>query len=308
MLQHSDEALVAYLDGELDSADLEHVEAWLDADPAARERLAALAQSATLLRSAFADIVNEPVPEHLVAAARGDTVTANAAASDKIPAIEIPVIEAPHEAKIVAFRQPEPRAAATGPARRWYVGMAAAAGLFGVLFGGAGTYFGLGLLGPANTGGEQKVASLAADNIWLNNAAGYYKLLASAGDGMPLDVPANNDPQAAWQKISQNLPQQAHLPDLKPWGLNFRGARLIVVDGRPAAQLVYATDNKAIGPLSLIIGPSKQGDAAPTFDRRQDVNMLHWRHQGRAYALVGQTDIGYLWGIANDVAYQLAAI
>jgi hypothetical protein len=57
-----------------------------------------------------------------------------------------------------------------------------------------------------------------------------------------------------------------------------------------------------------VIGASKQPDVAPTFDRRQDVNMLYWRHQGRAYALVGQTDIGYLWGIANDVAWQLDAI
>jgi hypothetical protein len=38
------------------------------------------------------------------------------------------------------------------------------------------------------------------------------------------------------------------------------------------------------------------------------VNLLYWRHQGRAYALVGQTDIGWLWGIANDVAWQLDAI
>jgi anti-sigma factor RsiW len=107
------------------------------------------------------------------------------------------------------------------------------------------------------------------------------------------------------QKAS--LPQ-TRWPDLKPWGLNFRGARLVVVEGRPAAQLVYTTENKAIGPLTLVIGASKQSDIQPTFDHRQDVNLLYWRHQGRAYALVGQTDIGYLWGIANDVAWQLDAI
>jgi len=36
--------------------------------------------------------------------------------------------------------------------------------------------------------------------------------------------------------------------------------------------------------------------------------MLYWRHQGRAYVLVGQADAGYLWGIGNDVAWQLDAI
>ena len=73
-------------------------------------------------------------------------------------------------------------------------------------------------------------------------------------------------------------------------------------------ELVYTTDNKAIGPLVLIIGSSKLPNISPTFDRRQDVNLLYWRHQGRAYALVGQAEIGYLWGIANDVAWQLDAI
>jgi hypothetical protein len=144
--------------------------------------------------------------------------------------------------------------------------------------------------------------------IWLDNAAADYKLTVNAGDNMLIDVPASSDTSEAMQKISQSLPQQVRLPDLKPWGLSFRGARLVVVNGRPAAQLVYVTDNKAIGPLTLVIGASKQPDIQRTFERRQDVNMLYWRHQGRAYALVGQTDIGWLWGIANDVAWQLDAI
>ena len=123
-----------------------------------------------------------------------------------------------------------------------------------------------------------------------------------------MDIPASNDPREALQKISQDLPQQVRLPDLKPWGLNFRGARLVAVEGRPAAQLVYTTENKAIGPLTLVIGATTQPDIAPTIDRKQDVNLLYWRHHGRSYALVGQTDIGYLWGIANYVGWQLNAL
>ncbi len=291
MHKHSDEALVAYLDGELDGAERRHVEAWLDADPAVRERLAALGQSADLVRSAYADIVNEPVPERLIAAARGETTTAKASVQ---------------EAEIVVLK----RRGAAGPARsrRWQIGLAAAAGLFGVMFGGAGTYVGIDLLNPINSAVERKIANSVTNAAWLDNAAGYYKLTVNAGSNMLIDVPATNDSREALQKISQNLPQQVRLPDLKPWGLTFRGARLVVVEGRPAAQLVYVTDNKAIGPLTLVIGASKQPDIPPTVDHRQDVNMLYWRHQGRAYALVGKTDIGYLWGIANDIAWQLDAI
>ncbi len=289
MQRHSDDALVAYLDGELDADERRHVEAWLEADPAVRERLTALAQTGELLRGAYADIVDEPVPPRLIAAARGASGTA------------------PQEAEILVLKRPG-WAAITLPARRWQIGLAAAAGLFGVIFGGAGTYLGMGLLNPANPAAERRLAAAAASAGWLDNAAGYYKLTVSAGDNMLIDVPASNDPREALQKISESLPSQLRVPDLKPWGLTFRGARLVVVEGRPAAELVYITDNKAIGPLTLVIGASKQPDISPTFDRRQDVNMLYWRHQGRAYALVGQTDIGYLWGIANDVAWQLDAI
>ena len=291
MQQRSDDALVAYLDGELDTAERREVEAWLDADPVARDRLVSLAQSGDLVRSAYADIVNEPVPERLIAAARGAGAT---------------VTRAPRSAEVLVLRRPF-RGFAPPLERRW-IGMAAAAGLFGLIFGGVGTYVGVGLVNSVSSVAERQLTAAATNAAWLDNAAGYYKLTVNAGDTNLIDVPANSDTPEALQKISQSLPQQVRLPDLKPWGLTFRGARLVVVEGRPAAQLVYGTDNKAIGTLTLQIGASKQPDIAPTFDRRQDVNMLYWRHQGRAYALVGQTDIGYLWGIANDVAWQLDAI
>jgi anti-sigma factor RsiW len=287
MQKHSNEALVAYLDGELDASERAHVEAWLDADPAVRDRLLALSESAGLLRSAFAEFVNEPVPERLIAAARGETAPAA-------------------DAEIVVLR---PQRASQGPApsQRWYIQLATAAGLFGLTVGGGVGYLGNGMLTPTAVPTTKQIQT-AAVNSWLDNAAGDYKLIVNAGGDALVDVPASADNGDVLQKISQNLPQQVRLPDLKPWGLTFRGARLVVVDGRPAAQLVYNTDNKAIGPLALIIGSTKQADIAPTFERRQDLNLLYWRHQGRASVLVGQSEIGYLWGIANDVAWQLDAI
>jgi anti-sigma factor RsiW len=292
MQQRSDERLIAYLDGEVDASARREIEAWLDSDPAARDKLAALAESAALVRSAFDEVMREPVPERLIAAARGETVSAE------------------RSAKIVPFRR-GPGAGAAPAARSWWLGLPLAASLFGLLLGGSVAYLSVAKLLPGGLGGKQPaVEMVAADNLWLDNAVGYFKL--AAGDGALVDVPATGDAREAWQKISESLPQpqEVRWPDLnlKPWGLNFRGARLVVADGRPAAQLMYTTDNKAIGPLTLIIGSSKEPDTPPTLTRRQDVNLLYWRHQGRAYALVGQTDVGYLWGIANDVAWQLDAI
>jgi anti-sigma factor RsiW len=289
MQRLGDDRLVAYLDGELETAQQREVESWLDADPAARQQLAALADSTHLLRLAYDEVLHEPVPDRLIAAARGETIEEQAGAL------------------IVPFR----RNAGAPPvmSNRWWIALPVAASLFGLLVGGGAVYFGVAKFLPDSTAGRRPaVEAAAANGAWLDNAAGYFKLFVNAGDNPGLDVPATGDPGEALQKISQSLPQEVRLPDLKPWGLNFRGAKLVVAEGRPAAELVYTTDNKAIGPLTLIIGSSKLPNIPPTFDRRQDVNLLYWRHQGRAYALVGQAEIGYLWGIANDVAWQLDAI
>ena len=290
MQKRSDDRLIAYLDGEIEMAERREIEAWLDTDPAAREKLAALAESANLVRLAFDEVMHEPLPDRLIAAARGETVSPE-------PGAQV----LPFERRLGKGQAPA--------TRRWWIGLPVAASLFGLLLGGGVAYLSVAKLAPGGIGGKQPAVEMAAaDNVWLDNAAGYFKLFASAGDGAMIDVPATGDSREALQKISQSLPQEVRLPDLKPWGLNFRGARLVVAEGRPAAQLVYTTDNKAIGPLTLIIGSSKEPDVSPALARRQDVNLLYWRHQGRSYALVGQSDVGYLWGIANDVAWQLDAI
>jgi anti-sigma factor RsiW len=286
MSRHSDDLLVAYLDGEVGPAQQREIEAWLDSDPAARNKLAALAQSADLLRQAYDEVLREPLPGRLLAAARGETGSA----------------------PVIPFAPA--RSAASRRRTAWRVALPIAASLFGFVIGGGATYLGVGRFLPGRTAGtvSPTAEATAANNLWLDNAAGDFKLFVSTGDKALIDVPATGDAREALQKISQTLTQQVRLPDLKPWGLTFAGARLVVSDGRPAAQLIYTTDNKAIGPLALIIGSTQQGDIAPTFDHRQSLNMLYWRHQGRAYVLVGQADAGYLWGIGNDVAWQLDAI
>ena len=198
----------------------------------------------TLVRLAFDEVMHEPVPERLIAAARGETASRGAGRA---------------KSSRSSGRQGDRQRAAA--AQRWWIGLPVAASLFGLLLGGGVAYLSVGKLAPGGLGGKQPaVETAAADKLWLDNAAGYFKLFVSAGDGGLIDVPATGDPREALQKISQSLPQEVRLPDLKPWGLNFRGARLVVAEGRPAAQLVYTTDNKAIGPLTLIIGSSKEPD------------------------------------------------
>jgi len=294
MQKPSDELLVAYLDGELGEAELAGVDAYLERDEAVRERVRALTLSGSLLSEAFDELLDEPVPERLLAAATG-------------------VKALPAAATILAFR---PK---TGiGSSRWWIGMAAAASLFGVVFGGSIGYFTATepFLHGKEADGQVKQSQMApldataVNNSWLDNVAGYHNLFAAppagGSDSTVFDIPANGDD--ANQKISQHIPGDLKIPDLKPWGLEFKGLRQLVIEGRPAAQLYYTTDNKALGPITVVIATSKRTDVAPTYDQRQNINLLYWRHMGRAYAIVGQADKGYMWGLANDIAWQLNAI
>src|SRR5258708_7213028 len=122
MQKRSDDRLIAYLDGELEMAERREIEAWLDTDPAAREKLAALAESANLVRLAFDEVVHEPLPDRLIAAARGETVSSEPGA------------------QVLPFER-RPGKGRTPIARRWWIGVPPAASPFPLLLGGGFPYF-----------------------------------------------------------------------------------------------------------------------------------------------------------------------
>jgi anti-sigma factor RsiW len=280
MPRPSDEKLVAYLDGELEARERDEIAARLEHDPEVRLRVQRLSESAALLRAAFDEVLREPLPDRLIAAAHGET----------------------RSGKVLRFAGRVRRNMVER--RRWWIGVPVAASLMGLVVGaGLGYFAGDEQGSTAATEAEAQIASQS----WLDSIAGYHKLFVNAGpDDVSLaDVPANAGDA---RKGAQKLPQDFRLPNLKPWGLEFQGARFLIVEGRPATQLFYTTDNKQLGPLTLVVGQTQKPDLAPTFDHRDDLNLLYWRHKGHLYALVGTANIGYLWNIANDIGWQLDAI
>ena len=277
MRKPSDEKLIAYLDGELDESERAEIAFALERDAELRRRAAELGEGASLLRAAFDEVLREPLPDRLIAAARGGA-----------------------GGRIVPLRAWLKRNAGD---RRWWIGIPVAASLMGLFIGTGVGWF----AADENAETATKEAEVSVTGSWLDNIAGYHKLFVAAGanDAALADVPPTD---GAARAVSQKLPPDLRLPNLKPWGLVFQGARFLIVEGRPATQLFYTTDNKALGPLTVVVGTSSKPDLAPTFDHRDDLNLLYWRHHGHAYALVGTANIGYLWNIANDIAWQLDAI
>ena len=72
-----DETLMAFADGTLPAAEAERIATALDADPALAERVALLADGRRIAVRAFRDVLDEPVPARLLAAATSTAAPAN---------------------------------------------------------------------------------------------------------------------------------------------------------------------------------------------------------------------------------------
>jgi len=271
MQRPSDEMLVAFMDGEVDEAQFAEIAAWLDRDPNLRARLTSLTEATALVREAFEPILREPVPERLFAATHPQP-----------------------ESNVLTF-QPKAAGRIMGNTKRWWIGMAAAAS-FACFLIGASINYGI----PGDSTGSIKTADAK-----LENFAGYHNLLINDayGNGLrELEIkPEDTDTKIA-------LPSDVILPDLKPWGLVFLGGRRIISEGKPAFQFTYTTDNKELGPVTLFVTTTTEPDVEPTFDKRDNVNLLYWRHRGHGYYIVGGANKGWMWSLKNDIAYQLKAL
>lgn len=69
MKKVSEEMLMAYADGELDGETAAELARAIAADPGLQDRVARLHAARSLTRDAYADVLDEPVPERLIAAA-----------------------------------------------------------------------------------------------------------------------------------------------------------------------------------------------------------------------------------------------
>jgi hypothetical protein len=75
----SDDTLMAYADGELDAASRASVEAAMQEDPEIGKRVARHRALREAMQGAFSAVLNEPVPDRLIEAARGQTAAPKSA-------------------------------------------------------------------------------------------------------------------------------------------------------------------------------------------------------------------------------------
>ena len=260
MARLDDATLVAYVDGELDAAQMHSVARALERDPVAQEKVRLLRLSASLVSAVFRDPAYQAVPSAL-------------AASVMAP-------REPWKTRLRHWRVALPVAAS----------IAAAAMLYGS--------YSIGLLqGQQTPDFSERLLDEVAD----------YHVVYAREDEHQVEVSAKHQAEIeAW--LGERLHRSIAVPDLSKDGLTFEGARLLVVDGEPVAQLVYLPPNQPHHPLALCISFGAPGEEALTSDSRNGVNLALWRRKGYTYVLVGWADRPFLTKLAHQLAPALDAI
>ncbi len=265
MTRIDDVMLMAYVDGEVDADTARQIEHAINSDAGVAERARMFRESASLLRGAYADALHEKVPDRLL-------TTLNAAAKP-----------------VNVVNLPARRGA------RQVFGGAVAASLATLVVGGAGGYWYV----TENRAAVQDGIQTAAAERWLDNVTGFYDIYDAAlkkEDRLLVDFKADDIPELQnW--FSARLNRPLSVPDLSGQGFRPQGGRLLIINGKPAAQFTYLSDRGEL--VGLVIAFTTSGYQPAHSVRRHNVNIVHWRNNGYAYAFVGTVEMRLLEQLAD---------
>lgn len=283
MSRMDDVMLMAYVDGEVDADTAREIEAMLAGDPALALRVQHLRDSAMMARGAFAEVLHEPVPDRLVAALGGPARSSEPRASDY-----------PAGAEAATNVVPLTRRGASWAPRRAALGWAAAASVAALVIG-----YGVGEMQPQSV--ELAGLQNASSQRWLDNVAAYYHVYENSlqnKDKLLVDFTASDVPELEkW--FGSKLNRKLEVPNLTSKGLNTQGGRLVIINDKPAAQFLYSSDKGEL--VELVIAFTDQAYQPEQITRKGNVNIVHWRDNGYAYAFAGTMDASRLQAIADSV-------
>jgi anti-sigma factor RsiW len=170
------------------------------------------------------------------------------------------------------------------------IGLALAASVMIAALGFAGGYLTAARRAPAVPGFDARLFDEIAD----------YHTLYAREDEHQVEVTAER-PDLIEEWLGSRLHRRLHIPDLSDRKLTFAGARLLVADGSPVAELIYHWPGQPHQPLGLCITFGDPGDEPVRADSRDGVRQMLWRHRGYTYILVGWSSQQLLGSIVAEL-------
>lgn len=250
----SDAQLVAYLDGELSTAETEAVAKALSQSAGTRERLETMKLGGRAFPEAF-DLLLDAAPNAKLQAMFADLIANEAAPSGA----------ASRGGNILPFGK---RGA---PLWRF----AAAAAILALVF--TGGLFAGGLFNAPENIAERELS-------WREEAAGYIALFSKDTlAGMPTD---NATRQLNLSRVATALGLDLSGEKIANPALSFQGTQLLQFEGRPLAQIAYLYGNDT--PVALCIIKSSNPPRPPAEEKRYGLNSVHWVKGGYGFVVLGK--------------------
>ena len=268
--------LSALLDGEVARDEQDELERLLSTNGDARDMFERLKRGSETGTTAMNEMIKEPVPLALVRGIK------------QAP----PPREKPGPRLTLKSLLRAVRIAPTGP-------QALAAGLFLFLVGGGIGY----LLGAQITGAAQAPQALAAlpARSWLDDIAAYHRVYSRQQRHLA-EVPSSDaDHIVEW--LTESVGVAFSVPDLSGEGLQFRGARLLVADGKPVGELLYRNEDEDVIAICFM----KSGNPAQGLDEtiRDDIGPISWTTANATYVVFSRTSESTLTQIADKASKLL---
>jgi anti-sigma factor RsiW len=131
----------------------------------------------------------------------------------------------------------------------------------------------------------------------LDEIAEYHVIYARETEHL-VEVPAERqDHIEEW--LGARLNRKLAVPDLSRQGLEFAGARMLVLAGNPVAQLVYTRDTGT--PVAFCIAFGEEGSTPLTIDELHGMTVGYWDRGGYTYVIVGALSQEAIRHIAAEV-------
>lgn len=142
------------------------------------------------------------------------------------------------------------------------------------------------------------------DGRWIAAVAEYHALYAAQSRHL-VEVGADeSDHIETW--LGNTIGATFTIPDLSQHGLTFQGARLVVANGKPVAQLMYLDANGIV--IALCLQSNENGtQGAPTFNETTigDFDFVTWSDDGADYVVIGPMGAPDLGAIAQTAAIEI---
>jgi len=149
------------------------------------------------------------------------------------------------------------------------------------------------------------LAALPAKS-WLDDIAAYHRVYSRQQRHLA-EVPASDaDHIVEW--LTESVGVSFALPDLTGEGLQFRGARLLVAEGKPVGELLYRNDDDDVIAICFMKASNKApGTKTQGLDEtiRDDIGLISWTRPNASYVVVGPSSEATLTQIAEKASSPL---